>query len=244
MIDATPSILAAEKVSISALMSFLRTTGWTARPSHVEGISILSKDVPGATRPVQFILPARAGFSDEHRRIADALRTIAAIEGRSEESIAQEVRRYAVLDALRVGTLIGSREPAKGATEGFEITREMDSVVREAHKAFDVLMAAIQKASQVLALMSAAQKAGPNPEEQDWPEPISSAEGDVAPLPGFAQGPRPRKAYDEVARAIELVRWSAVELQKLAGRAELDTLAFLLEMVILEADECLRRAKE
>jgi hypothetical protein len=61
----------------------------------VKGISILSKVLPGVEEPIKFILPDVPGFTDEHRRVADALRTIEAIEKRSLQSIVDDVRRVA-----------------------------------------------------------------------------------------------------------------------------------------------------
>jgi hypothetical protein len=93
MIDATPSLLAAEKISVSALTSYLRATGWSMRPSRIDGIAILSKEIPGAESAVEFILPTVPGSEEEHRRIADALRTIEAVEERSLADIVDDVSR-------------------------------------------------------------------------------------------------------------------------------------------------------
>jgi hypothetical protein len=95
MIDAGPSLRAAEGLPASALLAYLRFTGWTIRPSRVKGISILSKTFPEAEGPIQFILPDVSGFTDEHRRVADALRTIEVIEERPLQSIVEDVRRVA-----------------------------------------------------------------------------------------------------------------------------------------------------
>src|ERR1043166_2736746 len=75
------------------LLAYLIAHGWTARPSRVDGISIVSKKIRGADRPAEFILPVKPGFDDEHRRIADALRTIAAVEGRSVARVADDIRQ-------------------------------------------------------------------------------------------------------------------------------------------------------
>jgi len=95
MIDATASLLAAEQISAAALVKYLRADGWTSRPSRVEGISIFSKSISGADNPVQFILPVEPRFSDEKRRVADALRTLAQIKGDSEARIARRVQQLA-----------------------------------------------------------------------------------------------------------------------------------------------------
>jgi hypothetical protein len=101
MIDAGPSLRAAENLPASALLTYLRTKGWQVRPSRVKGISILSKTFPEADEPIQFILPDVPGFTDEHRRVADALRTIEAIEERSLQSIVDDVRSVAAKRAKR-----------------------------------------------------------------------------------------------------------------------------------------------
>jgi hypothetical protein len=101
MIDAGPSLRAAEKLPASALLTYLRTTGWMVRPSRVKGISILSKTFPEAEEPIQFILPDVPGFTDEQRRVADALRTIEAVEERPLQSIVDDVRLVAAKNVKR-----------------------------------------------------------------------------------------------------------------------------------------------
>ena len=93
MMDATASLQLAERMSAATLIKYLRATGWSSRPSRVEGIAIFSKRISGAENPVQFILPIEPTFPDEQRRVADALRTISQIEGCSEAQIADEVRQ-------------------------------------------------------------------------------------------------------------------------------------------------------
>ena len=95
MIDAGPSLRAAEGLPASALLSYLRSAGWTTKPSRIDGIAILSKMVPGAEEPIVVILPEVPGFGDEHRRVADALRTIEALEDRPLASIVSDVRKMA-----------------------------------------------------------------------------------------------------------------------------------------------------
>jgi hypothetical protein len=96
MIDAGPSLRAAEGLSASALLTYLRSAGWSAKPSRVKGITILSKSLPEADEPVELILPVvPGGFGDEQRRVADALRTIEAIEQRPMQIIVDAIRRVA-----------------------------------------------------------------------------------------------------------------------------------------------------
>jgi hypothetical protein len=95
MIDAGPSLRAAEGLPAGVLLNYLRSKGWTAKPSRVEGIAILSKMLPGAKEPVIFILPEVPGFGDEQRRVADALRTIEAVERRPMSTIVDDAHRLA-----------------------------------------------------------------------------------------------------------------------------------------------------
>lgn len=93
MMDATASLRVAEQISAATLITYLRVTGWSSRPSRVEGIAIFSKRVSGAQNPLQFILPVEPSFPDEERRVADALRMISQIEGCSEAQIADEAQQ-------------------------------------------------------------------------------------------------------------------------------------------------------
>ena len=92
MIDAGPSLEAAKGLTGAKLLGYLLAKGWTARPSRIDGISILSKEVPGADEPVLFILPVKPGWEEEERRVADALRTLEAVERRPMSRIVADVR--------------------------------------------------------------------------------------------------------------------------------------------------------
>src|SRR3954462_10195418 len=91
MVDAGPSLFAADGLPASVLAAYLRSTGWNMRPSRVGGVLILSKMFPEAAEPVEFILPANSGFGDERRRVADALRVIQSLEERSLSEILRDV---------------------------------------------------------------------------------------------------------------------------------------------------------
>ena len=95
MIDAGPSLEAAKALPATELLNYLLGRGWSARPSRIDGISIVSKEVAGADKPALFILPVKPGWEDEQRRVADALRTISAIEGRPMTSIVDDARELA-----------------------------------------------------------------------------------------------------------------------------------------------------
>jgi len=99
MIDALPSLKAAEGLSGSEVAAYLLRKGWAASPSRVKGFSIFSKDVDGADEPIEIILPVTRGFDEECRRIADALRTIGGVEGRPVSVVAHEIR-WSDLDAM------------------------------------------------------------------------------------------------------------------------------------------------
>jgi hypothetical protein len=94
MIDAELSLKEAEGIRGSKLLAYLVANGWAARPSRVEGVSILSKNVEGAEGPIEFILPIKAETEDESRRVADALRAISQLEGRNEADVANEIRLF------------------------------------------------------------------------------------------------------------------------------------------------------
>jgi hypothetical protein len=91
MVDAGPSLFAAEGLPASVLANYLRSTGWSVYPSRVDGVSILAKMFPEASEPVEFILPTTPGFGDERRRVADALRVIQSLEERSLSEILRDV---------------------------------------------------------------------------------------------------------------------------------------------------------
>jgi hypothetical protein len=93
MINAEPTLSLAEGIGALALTSYLLRTGWSAAPSRVHGIAILSKQAANGVEPLTFILPTVGGFDDERRRVADALRTIEAVEDRPAAVIAEDIQR-------------------------------------------------------------------------------------------------------------------------------------------------------
>jgi hypothetical protein len=92
MIDAGPSLEAAKGLTGAALLGYLVTHGWTARPSRIDGIAIISRELPGADGPLEFPLPVEPGWEEEERRIADALRVLEAVERRPMLKIVADVR--------------------------------------------------------------------------------------------------------------------------------------------------------
>jgi xanthine dehydrogenase YagT iron-sulfur-binding subunit len=91
MIDSGPRLRTAARLSAAALANYLKSTGWTVRPSRVEGVSIFSKRLFGANEPVHVLLPELPAIEEEHHRIADALRTIEAVEGRPIWTIVDQI---------------------------------------------------------------------------------------------------------------------------------------------------------
>src|SRR5271169_850284 len=113
MIGAEPSLQAAEGVGGPALLAYLVARGWPARPSRVSGMLILSKCPSVSEQVVEILLPVAHKFGDERRRIADALRSVAAMEGRSEASVSEDVRHLerhkSDESAARVGRRLRSK---------------------------------------------------------------------------------------------------------------------------------------
>jgi xanthine dehydrogenase YagT iron-sulfur-binding subunit len=91
MIDSGPSLLAAAGLSASALAKYLQSSGWQAQPSRVTGISIFSKTLPGVEEPIHILLPELPGLEEERSRVADALRTIEAMEERPISTIIDQI---------------------------------------------------------------------------------------------------------------------------------------------------------
>jgi hypothetical protein len=118
MIDAGPSLEAAQGISAPALMHYLLATGWSSEPSRVAGISIFSKKIGGADQPIIFILPTVSGLTDEQRRVADALRTIAAVEGRSFADIVDDARSITAPAQRAVGGAATAGFAEDGGTIG------------------------------------------------------------------------------------------------------------------------------
>src|SRR5262249_19573914 len=93
MIDAQPSLKAAEGLSGSEVAAYLLSKRWAASPSRVEGFIIFSKKIEGSDEPIEILLPVAKGFDEESRRVADALRTIGGIERKPVSVVADEIRR-------------------------------------------------------------------------------------------------------------------------------------------------------
>ena len=90
-IELCPSSQTARTVSTTELAKYLQSTGWAVRPSDVKGVSVFSKTVLGVDEPVHIWLPKLQGVGEDYRRIADALRTIAAVEERPILTIVDQI---------------------------------------------------------------------------------------------------------------------------------------------------------
>jgi hypothetical protein len=111
MINASPSLEFADALSGAALATYLVKTGWSERPSKIAGISILSRQLGGSAETVELILPIVPGFVDENRRVADALRTVGATEGRPMKSITDDVYRLQIARNAGPGVRKAKRRP-------------------------------------------------------------------------------------------------------------------------------------
>jgi Zn-dependent peptidase ImmA (M78 family) len=108
MIDASPSLEAAKGISGRDLLVYLNAEGWAAAPSKIDGIMILSKEVAEFDQRAEFVVPIKEGFGDEEKRIADALRTIAQLQGRSEAEIARSIKQVAGLGPSKFSAILAS----------------------------------------------------------------------------------------------------------------------------------------
>lgn len=116
MIDATASLQVAEQIPAAMLIKYLRTMGWSSRPSRVQGVAIFSKRVSGADNPLQFVLPVEPTFPDEQRRVADALRIISQLEGCSVAQIAEKVQQVTDRRKLAFDDDLQNVDPVSMAT--------------------------------------------------------------------------------------------------------------------------------
>jgi hypothetical protein len=95
MMDATASLEAADRLSASVLGDYLKHTGWTSRPSRARGMAIYARTFAGADEPIRILLPDTSGLHEERHRVADALRTIEAVEERPILAIVDDIRTIA-----------------------------------------------------------------------------------------------------------------------------------------------------
>ena len=145
MIDATASLQAAQHISATALVKYLHEAGWSSRSSRVQGVDIFSKQTLGVADPVQFILPIDPRYPDQERRIADALRTIAQIEGRSLTEVTERIQQ-AIGDSKDSSKntvwLVGKNETDYKTSEDIKIAaqrlRELLGLSSD-RKAFDIV---------------------------------------------------------------------------------------------------------
>jgi hypothetical protein len=92
MIDEQPSLAAAEKVSLSDLTKYLLASGWKMSSSKMKDRSIFSIILSGSDHVVQVLLPTSKRSDDDRRRMADALRTLSALEECELSKIISEIK--------------------------------------------------------------------------------------------------------------------------------------------------------
>jgi phasin len=226
MIDATASLQAAERISAVALIRYLRGTGWSSRPSRVEGIAIFSKRVSGADDPVQFILPEAPAFPDEQRRVADALRTIAQIEGCSIAQMDEKVRQVA---DRRISSSVHDLPSAYYGD--FENPKELQAMaeasVDQARKAFERFLAGTQQTAGSMDERGATVRASA---KDISAKAISYAEKNVQTSLDYAQSLLHAKDLTEVMRLhseyvqsqMRSLAEKASEMGRIIGRAATD----------------------
>ncbi|WP_142249417.1 response regulator transcription factor [Bradyrhizobium sp. UNPF46] len=122
MIDATASLMSAERITAAKLVEYLLATGWSSRPSRVAGVAIFSKRILNADDPVQFVVPVVPSFPEEERRVADALRTLAQIDGSSEAVIVEKLLHVSKEASARAASDVSSKPQE---TRGILTEREM-----------------------------------------------------------------------------------------------------------------------
>jgi len=90
MIDSGASLRAATGIQLDALEAYLVNAGWQSRESK-HGLSLFTKPISNGDASVEVFLPAIAQGEEVVRRVADALRTIASLEGRSVFDVADAI---------------------------------------------------------------------------------------------------------------------------------------------------------
>ena len=93
MIDATSSQEAARGLSGGEFAAYLAARGWRSLGSRVEEMLFLSKRFEPSGETAELVLPLDDAGADYNLRIADALRTVAGVEGRDVFAVANEIRR-------------------------------------------------------------------------------------------------------------------------------------------------------
>jgi predicted flap endonuclease-1-like 5' DNA nuclease len=95
MTDATESLEAAARLSATALGEYLKYAGWASQQSRAKGMAIYERTFPGADEPIRILLPEMSAVQGEHRRVADALRTLEVVEERPILTIVDDIREIA-----------------------------------------------------------------------------------------------------------------------------------------------------
>jgi hypothetical protein len=84
---------AAEGLSGRAMADYLIAKGWNARQSRVKDFLIFTWPTGSDPEGILLVLPVASGIDEEHLRVADALRTVGAVEGRDVFAVANDALR-------------------------------------------------------------------------------------------------------------------------------------------------------
>lgn len=94
MIDAGPSMRAAAGLSGRAMADYLIAKGWRVRHSRIKEFLIFTWPTESNPEGILLVLPVAPGIDEEHLRVADALRTVGAVEGRDVFAVARDALRF------------------------------------------------------------------------------------------------------------------------------------------------------
>lgn len=108
MIDAEPSLRAANEISVSTLAAYLQSAGWELSSLGGRSARILLKVLPNADAPIHIVLPLEAGIEDERRRVAEALRTLEVVEERPIFAIVDAIQKNAREEPKAMSIKLGS----------------------------------------------------------------------------------------------------------------------------------------
>jgi cold shock protein len=112
VIDASPSLSAARLVDGSAIVNYLSQTGWTIRRSKIPSV-VIARQRQKAQAGIFFVLPLDDKIDDSLERRADALRTIAAVEGRPVDEVVQAIKSNVRPSVPQI------KEPTRDISEGW-----------------------------------------------------------------------------------------------------------------------------
>ncbi|BAM92000.1 LuxR family transcriptional regulator [Bradyrhizobium oligotrophicum S58] len=233
MIEVDQAASLASDLDARRVVQYLRRTGWSVDNSKIEGVVIASRQVSGAARSIRFPIPIDGGFGDQADRIADALRTLSAIERRpvsriavdiagisdEEDSLFHSAERESVGSASRVIFLLAMEKSARDSLSGFLFSLGYD--VRSFREEAELLDAFRRKAPACIVIASH-HSGEPGSQivrqlrEANFPSPVitlSDAVGSIEAIVTFRRWARPyihifssdERMESKLERAIESV---------------------------------------